>query len=108
MAATSRQAANPMQARPLSFICRSTGGTHSMAVSNYAPLFTGAAPAENTQTTERSINTAYRILLVDDEPNVLKALQRVFRQEHYEVLTASGGQEALELLRKEPRSEERR
>ena len=73
-----------------------------MAVSNYASLFTGAAPAENTQMTERPVNTAYRILLVDDEPNVLKALQRVFRQENYVVVTASGGQEALELLRKEP------
>ena len=73
-----------------------------MAVSNYASLFTGAAPAENTQTAERSINTGYRILLVDDEPNVLKALQRVFSQENYVVVTASGGQEALELLRNEP------
>ena len=61
-----------------------------MAVSNYASLFTGAAPAENTQMTERPVNTAYRILLVDDEPNVLKALQRVFRQENYVVVTASG------------------
>ncbi|MDO8310341.1 MAG: response regulator, partial [Sideroxyarcus sp.] len=73
-----------------------------MAVSNYASLFTGAAPAENIQTADRPVNAAYRILLVDDEPNVLKALQRVFRQENYAIVTASGGQEALELLRKEP------
>ncbi|MBI3479648.1 MAG: Flp pilus assembly complex ATPase component TadA [Nitrosomonadales bacterium] len=71
-----------------------------MATSNYASLFTGAAPAENAQPAERPAN--YRILLVDDEPNVLKSLQRVFRQENYTVVTASNGQEALELLRKEP------
>ena len=72
-----------------------------MAVSNYAPLFTGAAPAENAPAAERPANTGYRILLVDDEPNVLKALQRVFRQENYEVVTVASGQEALALLRKE-------
>jgi type II secretory ATPase GspE/PulE/Tfp pilus assembly ATPase PilB-like protein/DNA-binding NarL/FixJ family response regulator len=69
-----------------------------MSISNYTSLFTGAAPAENTQTVK---SPAYRILLVDDEPNVLKSLQRVFRQENYEVVTAASGQEALELLRKE-------
>lgn len=64
----------------------------------YASLFTGAAPTEKAP--ERPVS--YRILLVDDEPNVLKALQRVFRQENYAVLTASGGQEALALLSREP------
>lgn len=73
-----------------------------MAVSNYASLFTGAAPAESPAADDRPANSAYRILLVDDEPNVLNALKRVFRQENYAVTTASGGQEALALLRKEP------
>jgi len=72
-----------------------------MSVSNYTSLFTDAAPAENTQAAERPASTAYRILLVDDEPNVLKTLQRVFRQENYVVVTASSGQAALELLRRE-------
>ncbi|OGT03863.1 MAG: secretion system protein E [Gallionellales bacterium RBG_16_57_15] len=71
-------------------------------MSQYASLFTGAASAENAQTADRQVNTAYRILLVDDEPNVLSALKRVFRQENYEVVTVPGGQEALALLRKEP------
>ncbi len=70
-----------------------------MAASNYASLFTGAAPAENA--TESPANTGYRILLVDDEENVLKAIQRVFRQENYTVITAASGQAALDLLRKE-------
>ena len=38
------------------------------------------------------------ILLVDDEPNVLSALQRVLHKEPYEVLTANSGTEALILL----------
>ena len=39
----------------------------------------------------------YKILIVDDEPANLRALERLFRQE-YEVLTANSGTEALELL----------
>ncbi|WP_126445289.1 HD domain-containing phosphohydrolase [Sulfuricystis multivorans] len=43
-----------------------------------------------------------RILCVDDEPSILAALKRVFRPHGYTVLTAGSGQEALELLAKEP------
>jgi two-component system response regulator HupR/HoxA len=39
----------------------------------------------------------YKILIVDDEPANLRALERLFRQD-YEVLTANSGTEALELL----------
>jgi two-component system probable response regulator PhcQ len=39
-----------------------------------------------------------RLLIVDDEPNVLSALKRVFIDEHFEVRTAGSGEEALELL----------
>ena len=67
-------------------------------MASYASLFTGAAPTENQPAVRPA---GYRILLVDDEPNVLKALQRVFRQENYTVVMVSGGQEALELLRRE-------
>lgn len=38
------------------------------------------------------------LLLVDDEPNVLSALRRLFRREGYRVMTASNGAEALEIL----------
>jgi EAL domain-containing protein (putative c-di-GMP-specific phosphodiesterase class I)/ActR/RegA family two-component response regulator/GGDEF domain-containing protein len=38
------------------------------------------------------------LLLVDDEENVLRALQRVFRRDGYRVLSASRVQEAFELL----------
>jgi len=40
-----------------------------------------------------------RILFVDDEENVLKALQRVFIDEDYEILTAQSGEEGLEILK---------
>lgn len=39
-----------------------------------------------------------RILCVDDEVNVLKALERNFLDNDYEIITASSGQEGLEVL----------
>lgn len=38
------------------------------------------------------------LLLVDDEEGVLSALKRLFRRDGYRILTASGGQQALNLL----------
>ena len=43
-----------------------------------------------------------RLLLVDDEPGIVNALRRVFRQENYEVLTANSGQEGLARLAEGP------
>lgn len=40
----------------------------------------------------------HTVLFVDDEVNILKAIQRLLRNEQMEVLTASRPQEALELL----------
>ena len=65
-------------------------------MANYASLFTGATPTGAPETAKPAV---YRILLVDDEPNVLKALQRVFRQENYEIVLANNGPEAIDLLR---------
>jgi len=42
----------------------------------------------------------YKIMIVDDEPANVRALQRVFSSE-YDVVTAESGAEALELLQKE-------
>ena len=39
------------------------------------------------------------LLLVDDEENILRSLKRLLRQEGYTILTASSGQEGLELLK---------
>ncbi len=44
----------------------------------------------------------HTVLFVDDEVNILKALQRLLRSEDMNVLSASRGQEALELLEKTP------
>ena len=64
---------------------------------SYAHLFTGA-PADATPPAQA---TTYRILLVDDEPNVLSALRRTFRQENYEVVTCGDPLAALELIKTE-------
>ncbi|TXD38207.1 sigma-54-dependent Fis family transcriptional regulator [Lujinxingia vulgaris] len=42
-----------------------------------------------------------RLLLVDDEVAHLKTLERLFLKEGYQVATATGGQEALDLLREQ-------
>jgi FixJ family two-component response regulator len=42
------------------------------------------------------------LLLVDDEDNIRKALQRALRGAGYRILTAGSGAEALELLTREP------
>jgi response regulator RpfG family c-di-GMP phosphodiesterase len=41
----------------------------------------------------------HTLLLVDDEPSILKALKRLFRHEGYQILTADGGRQALDLLK---------
>lgn len=43
----------------------------------------------------------HAVLLVDDEVNVLRALQRVLRREPYRLLVAEGGAEALAILQSE-------
>src|SRR5581483_4791409 len=40
-----------------------------------------------------------RILLVDDEPNILATTQVILEVEGYQVATASSGEEALELIK---------
>ncbi|MEA2031455.1 MAG: response regulator [candidate division Zixibacteria bacterium] len=40
----------------------------------------------------------YKILIVDDIPLVLKALQRVFRPEGYHILTATCAEEAMKVM----------
>ena len=48
------------------------------------------------------IYLAKRILLVDDEPLIIKGLRFTLEQEGYEILTASDGEEALEVFHSEP------
>jgi two-component system NtrC family sensor kinase len=42
-----------------------------------------------------------KILCVDDEPNVLNAIKRLFMDEPYAILTAASGQEGLDILDRE-------
>ncbi len=57
----------------------------------------------DTQTdTPTSDVVAPRILLVDDEANILTALRRLFRPLGYQVFTAGGGKEGLALMEDEP------
>lgn len=62
---------------------------------SYSNLFTGSAPSSDHVATPAK---RYRVLLVDDEPNVLSALRRVFRQENYDIVTANNGEQAIALL----------
>jgi type II secretory ATPase GspE/PulE/Tfp pilus assembly ATPase PilB-like protein/DNA-binding NarL/FixJ family response regulator len=64
-------------------------------MSRYATLF----EAEPRAAQAAPAPARYRLLLVDDEPNVLKALQRAFRLESYEIVSAASVQEALAQLR---------
>ena len=43
-----------------------------------------------------------KLLCVDDERNVLRALERIFMDEEYEILTASSGEEGLAFLAENP------
>jgi two-component system, NtrC family, response regulator AtoC len=49
------------------------------------------------------MNSNARILVVDDEPSMLRYLQTVLEVDSYEVMTAQGGAQALEKLKKDPR-----
>lgn len=71
-------------------------------MSKYSALFTGTADARSAARVSPTPVEPIRLLLVDDEVNVLKALQRVFRQENYKVLTANDATRGLEILEQEP------
>ncbi len=43
-----------------------------------------------------------RLLLVDDEENILRSLKRILRNESFQLSTANSGNEALELMAAEP------
>lgn len=64
----------------------------------YAHLFTGEKASGPEEAAKSPV---YRILLVDDEANVLSALRRVFRQESYEVVACQDPKQALDMLKRE-------
>jgi len=46
--------------------------------------------------------TRYTVLVVDDEENVLRSVERLFRREPYRLLTAASAEEALAAFEREP------
>ena len=43
-----------------------------------------------------------RILVVDDDPDFVEITRTILEKEGYEIMTASSGQQALEVMRKDP------
>ena len=43
-----------------------------------------------------------KILIVDDEPNIVMTLEYTFKKSNYEVFIARDGQEALDILKTNP------
>ncbi|MBT9522734.1 MAG: Flp pilus assembly complex ATPase component TadA, partial [Dechloromonas sp.] len=64
-------------------------------MTDYSSLFTGKTAAPQAPATHLT-PPRYRLLFVDDEPGIVKALSRVFHQENYEVITAWSAKEGLE------------
>lgn len=69
-------------------------------MSQFTSLFTGDDTDESPD--ELASVAPYCIMMVDDEPNVLSALKRIFHHENYQIVTASNGQQALDLLAQHP------
>ncbi|MBJ6136581.1 ATPase, T2SS/T4P/T4SS family [Marinobacter litoralis] len=68
----------------------------------YASLFTSDAQSMVDECASTAKRQPYRLLLVDDEPNVLSALKRVFKRENYELFFANSASEALNILEENP------
>jgi DNA-binding response OmpR family regulator len=47
------------------------------------------------------MNTAHKILVVDDDPYILMSLEFLMKKNGYDVMVARNGTEALELVRKQ-------
>jgi response regulator RpfG family c-di-GMP phosphodiesterase len=63
------------------------------AATGDTPAPPGGAPADEAP--------RWTVLCVDDEPNILSAIRRVFRATGYRVLLAEGGEQALDVLSRE-------
>ncbi|MCG8473385.1 MAG: Flp pilus assembly complex ATPase component TadA [Desulfobacterales bacterium] len=71
-------------------------------MSRLASLFLTKEPQESTPSKDDEKRpTPYAILFVDDEPNVLSAMKRIFRKENYRIFTAPSADEALNIFASE-------
>jgi PAS domain S-box-containing protein len=73
------------------------------SISLYLPLFASAndEPSSDGAGTERAARQD-KVLVVDDEPDVLNVSAQLFGVLGYEVLTASNGSDALDILERTP------
>ena len=67
-----------------------------MTIQNSPP-----ASPEAVEAVEMAEAVPWRILCVDDEPNILATLGRLFRKQRYRISTATSGAEGLRLLEEE-------
>jgi CheY-like chemotaxis protein len=86
--AWANQAGNTSTRRPASLARRLTT---QRAITEHSKM-------NSTEPAIVEVTTRHSLLLVDDEPNILFALKRVFRHDGYAILTANSGTEALKLL----------
>ena len=66
-------------------------------MTDYTAFFTGEAQPEAPAAGQ---DASYRILVVDDEQNILDSIRRVFRKENYRIETAANARDALALLQR--------
>ncbi len=76
---------------------------HGTRFTLYFPRSHKESPEQPTTTTAGKINLQGRetLLVVDDEPDLVKLAQDILHTHGYRVLTASDGKQALEILKKE-------
>lgn len=67
-----------------------------------APVPGASVPASGPASPTADAPRTWTVLCVDDEPNILSALRRLFRGAGYRILLAGDAEEALETLAEEP------
>ena len=71
--------------------------SRALSAENFVPLLLGNKQLPLPESHAESPNT---LLLVDDEPNILKSLSRLLRREGYNILTATSPADAFDLMAK--------
>jgi type II secretory ATPase GspE/PulE/Tfp pilus assembly ATPase PilB-like protein/FixJ family two-component response regulator/RNA polymerase subunit RPABC4/transcription elongation factor Spt4 len=74
-------------------------------MARYANLFSGGGAVDLDSALEPDTSRkgqAFTLLFVDDEAGVLSAMQRIFMEENYAVLTATSAEKALTILERQP------
>lgn len=74
-------------------------------MAKYAELFLPAAEdhdLEKGPDRNETVRESFRLLFVDDEPGIVKAMQRIFMDEDYHIQTATSPRVALEMLSQNP------